>query len=339
MIALLWWGAPTAVVMAEQPSSPEVGMDLVWPSPPLEARIRYLGSVATPDDIGRKKGFWTKLVEFIRGPEQENMRQPMAVAVDANGRISVADPSEKQVHVYDQKKGDYEVITDANVSLEYPLGLAVDNKNNLYVSDSDLKKIFVFSATGDFIKSVGSDAQLQRPTGIAIDLAREWLYVVDTPAHDIKVFDINGGELLRVVGKRGKEKGEFNFPSYVTVDRAGNLYVTDTLNGRIQMFDHSGLLLGEFGKFGNGSGDFSTPKGVVVDSEGHIYVADAGFDNLQIFDPDGRLLLFFGEAGQAPGEFWVPTGLFMDQQDRLYVADSYNNRIQIFQYLKVGAHE
>jgi sugar lactone lactonase YvrE len=311
------------------------GVQLLWPPAPLQPRIRYEGAIASPDDIERKKGFWDKFWEFVRGEEEDDQRKPMAVTADSQGRLIVADPAGKQIHVYDQQAGKYLRILDADVPLEQPMGVAVDAEDRIYVVDSALKKIFVFSREGDYQQSIGEPGQLQRPTNISVDKSRQLLYVVDTPAHDIKVFGLAAGALLRTVGERGRGQGEFNYPSYAAVDAAGRLYVNDAINGRIQMFDPDGTFVGLFGQFGDGSGDFSAPKGVAVDSEGHIYVADAGFDNIQIFDASGRLLLYFGGSGQAPGEFWMPTGLFMDQKsDRLYVADSYNKRVQIFQYLK-----
>jgi len=332
---------PVTMVLSDQEASGgETLIDLVWPPKPLPTRIRYVGSISSPDDVklDQKKSFWERFWEVLHGPEEGNKQaKPMAVVVDSKGRMSVVDPAGQQVHVYDRREGDYRVITDADVPLLLPIALAIDDKDNLYVSDGKLKTVCVFSPTGDYLRSIGSENQLERPTGIAIDTEHRLLYVLDTPAHDIKVFNLDDGSLQRVFGTRGEEAGEFNYPTYASVDKRGRLYITDTLNGRIQIFDHTGEFINEFGRFGDGAGDFSTPKGVAVDSDGNIYVADAGFDNFQIFNEQGQLLLFIGTTGQAPGEFWTPTGLFMDNNDRLYVADSFNGRVQIFQYLKAGA--
>lgn len=339
MLAMLILLAPGMTVAAGQTGfDEEDAAELVWPPKPLPPRIRYVGSIAGPDDVESEegKGFWQRFWEAIHGAEQENQIKPMALAVDSKGRLGVADPAGKRVHIYDQRKGEYSVIDEADVPLSLPIGLAVDAKDNLYVSDGELRKIAVFSPKGDYIRSIGGPGQLKRPTSISLDPSRRLLYVVDTPAHNVKVFNLINGALIRTIGERGREDGEFNFPTYSAVDNTGRLYINDTLNGRIQMFDPAGNFIGKFGKYGDGSGDFSTPKGVAVDSDGNIYVADAGFDNLQIFDDQGRLLLFLGVTGQAPGEFWMPAGLYIDGHDRLYVADSYNRRIQIFQYLKAG---
>ncbi|VAX10952.1 hypothetical protein MNBD_GAMMA26-1785 [hydrothermal vent metagenome] len=339
LVGMMMFLVPVALVFADQDDADsDAVVELVWPPKPLPTRIRYVGSIESPADVKpeQDKGFWARFWEVLHGPEEGNQAKPMAVVVDSKGRMSVVDPAGQQVHVYDQKEGDYRVITDADLPLLLPIALAIDDKDNLYVVDGMLQKVCVFSPDGDYLRSIGSADQLKRPTGIAIDTKRRLLYVVDTPQHDIKVFNLDDGSFRRIFGTHGRDAGEFNYPTYAAVDREGHLYINDTLNGRIQIFDQAGVFIREFGEFGDGGGDFSTAKGIAVDSDGNIYVADAGFDNLQIFDPQGRLLLFIGTTGQAPGEFWTPTGLFIDNNDRLYVADSFNKRVQIFQYLKAG---
>ena len=309
--------------------------ELVWPPPPLEPRIRYLNSISTSDDIRGKKGFWRRFWEFFRGPDVQTMVKPMSVAVDSGGRIYIADPAAKLVHLFHPAKKRYRSIdTVGKQSLQFPIGVALDSKDNLYVADGHEKRIFSLSSRGESRRVYGKPGQLQRPAGIAVDSRRGLLYVADPPAHDIKVFDLGSGKLVRSIGKRGVGSGEFNFPAWLAVDATGRLYVTDSLNGRIQILAPDGRPVSSIGKLGDSTGNFSSPKGVALDSDGHLYVTDAGFDNIQIFDDRGRLLLYLGGSGQAPGLFWMPGGIFIDRNDRIYVADSYNRRVQIFQYLK-----
>lgn len=345
--AVLMAPLPSVAADAEQPAVAEQPAAetqqpmeaLVWPAPPEVAKVRFVGSISNPDDLGRKKGFFRKVWEFLRGEaEDEDMVRPMAVATDG-ARMYVADSLAKRVHVYDRANAEYSYIRGSEQeSLSLPIGLATDARGNLYVADGEHGKIFVFKPDGSFESDLDSTKWLKRPSGLAIDKARQRLYVADAPSHEVKVFDLEKGAVLKTIGERGSQNGEFNYPAFVAVDKAGRLYVTDALNSRIQVFDADGRFLRTFGKKGDGTGDLSAPKGVGVDGEGHIYVADADFDNLQIFDDKGQLLLFLGSSGQAAGKFWLPTGLFVDEQDRIYVADSYNKRVQIFQYLGSAAN-
>ena len=309
--------------------------DLVWPPPPLEPRIRYLGSISTSDDVRGKKGFWRKFWEFFRGPQVDAMVKPMAVAADSKGKIYVADPAAKRVHVFNPGRKRYHFIDAIDKQLlQFPINVTVDRNDDLYIVDGQRRSVFSVDSSGRPKRIFGQPGELQRPSGVAVDSRRGLLYVADPPAHDIKVFTVKDGKLQRTIGKRGILPGEFNFPAWLAVDGAGRFYVTDSLNGRIQILTPEGKPLSTIGKLGDSTGSFSSPKGIALDSEGHLYVTDAGFDNIQIFDTAGRLLLYFGGSGQAPGLFWMPAGIFIDHKDRIYIADSYNRRVQIFQYLK-----
>lgn len=326
--------ALTGCAQSSRPVEPESAKpDPVWPPPPQDPRVRFLYTIATPEDVGHGEGIFSRIWEFIRGPEDVSIRKPMGVAADGQGRIYVADPADKRIHRFDRQREGYEGFDGSGEKMwKKPMEVAVDAQDRLYVADSGWRRVFVLSPEGQQLATLG-DGDLERPTGVAVDSERQRVYVTDTPEHDVKVFDKESGRLIKTIGERGNAPGTFNFPSYLNVGKKGKLYVTDSLNGRVQVFDKDGAFLRVVGGFGDGSGDFSAPKGSAVDSEGHLYVADAAFDKIQVFDQKGRLLLFFGSSGQGRGEFWMPTGLFIDDQNRIYVADSYNNRIQVFQFL------
>jgi DNA-binding beta-propeller fold protein YncE len=127
------------------------------------------------------------------------------------------------------------------------------------------------------------------------------------------------------------------FPTYVTVDPQGSVYVTDTLNSRVQMFDASGNYVKSFGQRGNAWGMFDKPKGVALDSYGNVYVADSGWSNVQIFNQKGEILLFFGGNGRNPGLLWAPTAVTIDSQNRIYVADNLNHRVEVYQLVNTNA--
>lgn len=318
--------------------SPEIKEDLpqkaskplLWPSPPEPARISYVRAIEKPQDIGATKGFFTKVFELIAGARHDQLIKPYGVTVDSTGRIIAVDTSLKRVHIFDQKKHEYTYIDEAgNFILNTPIAAAVDADDNIYVTDSSAGMVFSYDRKGKFLRAITG---LTRPTGIAVDRAGNRLYVADTGAHAVKVFDLKGNP-LSTIGKRGENDGEFNYPVDLFTDRNGDLFVNDSLNYRIQIFDNRGRFLSKFGRHGDGSGDFGRPKGIAVDREGHVYVADALFDTVQIFDRNGRFLLNFGTIGREIGSFWLPAGLYIDSGDKIYVSDSYNKRIQVFEFL------
>ena len=77
--------------------------------------------------------------------------------------------------------------------------------------------------------------------------------------------------------------GKFKKPGGVAVDAAGNVYVADTGNHRIQKFTSNGVLLAKWGKEGSGNCEFRSPEGVAVDASGNVYVADTGNHRIQKF--------------------------------------------------------
>ena len=309
----------------------------VWPSPPDVARIQYLYSISRPEDIGVSPSFFKKVVRVLTGKKRSpQIVRPYGIYASGEDVLYVADPGMRAVHMFDLKECRYETIKQfKKENFISPIGVTMDSKGFLYISDSILKTVFVFNEKGDPERKIGGADQLIRPTGIAFHPLLERLYVVDTNAHLIQVFDL-AGQLLHSIGKRGTGEGAFNYPTSLTIDREGLLYVTDSLNFRIQVFNSGGEFLNLFGKHGDGMGEFSHPKGVALDSEGDIYVTDAIFDAIQVFDKTGTLLLFLGEAGQGPGQFWIPTELFIDQTDRIFVADSYNQRVQVLRFIGGG---
>jgi DNA-binding beta-propeller fold protein YncE len=309
-------------------------LNIVWPPAPQKPRIRFLQSISNSDDIGEKKHWLRKTLDSILGREDsENaMLRPYGVAVSSK-IIYVTDPGLSLIHIFDLSKKKYSQLTVAGKKeLISPQCIAVDINREIYVTDTILKKVFVYNENGILLREMGNDKLFIRPTGIAIDDKR--VYVVDTLQHQVLVLSKKDGTLLFKIGENGTKNGAFNYPTHIFISRDGQIYITDSLNFRIQIFDIDGKFLASFGKSGDALGDFSKPKGIAIDSDDHIYVVDSQFDNVQIFDKTGKLLLVFGETGRSNGKMSLPSGIFIDNQDRIYVADSYNKRIQIFQYLK-----
>ena len=257
--------------------------------------------------------------------------------------------------------------------LSIPFGLALDDSDNLLVTDTGAGAVCfldltrkkwlrwesagnlrfkapvavarrgptIFVADSALGKVLALDAKGKLKFEITLELERpsglalsgDRLLVTDAQRHQVVIYDL-GGKFISKFGGRGSGPGEFNFPTHVSVDAAGRIYVTDAMNYRIQVFAANGQFLRAFGSAGDGPGRFSRPKGVAADPAGHVYVVDAVFDNVQVFDEQGRLLMNWGEAGQLPGEFWLPNAIVISRDNEIYVADSFNHRIQVFRYIR-----
>ncbi len=307
---------------------------IIWPLPPEAPRIHFVNAVSNPEDINIRESLSQKLLKFFTGRRKAPIVNPYGVLLDADRRLFVVDSFCKCVHVFDEQNNDYYEFPNGDGSFLFPIGIAADMNGYIYVTDSASGVVKVFSKHGKkYVKDIGKNF-LGRPTGIAVNRKTGELLVVDTVNSQIIRYDLQDHTFKGTMGRTGTEPGMFNFPTNIFVSQSGHIFVTDSLNFRIQIFTPEGIFINSFGKAGDSPGYFSRPKGVAVDSEGNIYVVDALFDNVQIFNKSGDLLMVFGSPGNSYGEFWLPSGIYIDSDDKIYVADSYNHRIQIFQYLK-----
>ena len=304
--------------------------ELVWPSPPDPPRIRFDRSFN-----GAKAFYGTSALDIILGEESlSSFSKPNGVHTDREGRIYITDTGFGMVMIFDQKEK-APVILQAGGRSPFgkPVAVTTDPVGNIYISDTSSDRVFVFDKDRNFVKGFGMKGEFKQPAGIKVDPAGKRLYVVDTHNHRVAVLDIESGNIVTTIGKRGREEGEFNFPSHITVDPKGNLYVVDTMNGRVQIFDSSGRFMRSFGRLGDGPGMFARPKGIALDSEGHIYVIDSAFNNVQIFNSEGELLMAFGEFGEGRGQQILPAGLSIDSEDRIYLIDQWNARVNVYEYM------
>jgi len=324
-------------------SAPVEQVRPVWPPPPEQARIEFLRSLASDQDLKNDTTFSDDLSEFLSGkkPPANHLAEPMGIAVSDDGnRIYVADYGQLAIFVFDFTTGKVTRIGDKD-PLNRPMGVALDDNENLYVVEQQSRDVKVYGRDGRVLRII-TDSSLERPEGIAIDRARGLVYVVDTAhskstVHDVKVFDL-GGKLLRRLGSgKGSKPGEFLFATYVTLGADGTVYVTDTLNSRVQAFDADGKYLRSFGARGSAWGMFDKPKGVALDSFGNLYVVDSGWCNVQIFNAKGEVLLFFGGNGRNPGLLWGPTAIAIDKNNRIFVADNLNHRVEMYRLVNTAA--
>ena len=316
------------------------GQKLMWPAPPEVPRFLYTGTLTgeqnfrtptAPAGTLERVGRWLVGLDE-RGAAPQVLQRPAAVVGDEAGRLYVSDTSRQAVFVFDEAAGELLLWEQADALRRFvsPVGLAV-SADRLFVADADLAAVFALDRQG-VPQAVIGRGLLQRPTGLARDAARGLLYVADTQAHDIKVFD-DAGRLVRSIGARGTGPGEFNAPTHLAFAHDA-LYVTDTLNSRVQVFSAEGeVMQRQFGRRGLYVGNLVRPKGIGVDAEGHVYIVESYFDSLLVFSPEGEFLMPIGGTGTATGRFYLPSGVWVDGKSRVHVADMFNGRVVLFQFL------
>jgi sugar lactone lactonase YvrE len=304
---------------------------------------------------------------------------PSGVALDSAGNLYVADVENNTIRKLTPDGTNWVVTTPAGTEGIYgsaegtgletrfngPSGVAEDSAKNVYVADQinhTIRKVtpagvvttlaglagYAGSADG-----AGSNARFRSPSGLAVDSADN-LYVADTWNCTIRKVT-SAGVVTTLVGLPGMQGGDdgtnsqarFLFPQGVAVDKAGNLYVADTVGATIRKVTPLGTnwvvttLAGRFDiyDFRNGTGTnawFHLPSSVAVDSAGNVYVADTINHIIRKVTPAGVVTTFAGGAGLVgsvdgtgtAARFYAPTGVAVDAADNVYVADTYNNTIR-----------
>lgn len=341
--------ASEPLVMRFDPGRTTAGQKVYFPPLTDEEvpRYVYVGELTGEQNFvereGKEKNRFVEFLKWVAGmfenPEPVVLQRPQSGVVDENGRILVTDVSRAAVFVFDPANGRLDTWEFAHGYRRFasPTGIALGPAGRVFVADSELREVVILDAAGNGSTLVGASA-LERPNGLAWDASEGLLYVADTGAHQVKVFDMTG-RLVRTIGQRGEGAGEFNFPTFVALAR-DRLVVSDTMNARVQVVPLAEggppLIVGQRGtRFG----DLVRPKGVAVDSENNLYVVESYHDHLLIYDELARFLLPIGGVGKAAGNFYLPSGVWIDRGNRVFVADTFNGRVAVFQFLGGGGDQ
>ena len=294
------------------------------------------------------------------GAGEGEFKFPRGVAIDTTGNVYVADVLNHRIQKFDAA-GNYLIQWGSegmrNGEFKAPHGVAVDTAGNVYVADRGNHRIQKFDLEGKFIRSWGriqkfgperklqlpvpsrgsGDGEFQNPTDVAVDTAGNF-YVADSWNHRVQKFN-SKGNFVRSWGRlpvpsRGSGDGEFENPTDVAVDTAGNMYVVDRNNSRVQKFD----LHGNYKKDWEIYSELSL-SGIAVDSAGNVYVGDKEITIIRKFDSNGNYITHWGREGSGDGEFIVVQGIAVDRLGKVYVADVLNHRIQKFKPVLTLMHE
>jgi DNA-binding beta-propeller fold protein YncE len=325
---------------------------IVWPSPPEIARVKFMdlftGEKIDPGLFDKKKKKATWMDRMAGQQPVEDMKidklpfqliRTYGVAVDSKGKIYAGDQGVGAIFIFDPQNKDHVELIGNGKQANFGLitGLAIDDTDRLFVSDAKMHRVLVFNPKHEQEGQFGAEV-LVRPGGLAIDNENRFLYVADTGNDVIDVFDADTLKYLRQIGKPSHkheqtDPGTFSLPEAVAVDADGNVYVTDTFNDRIEIFDADGNYISTFGKIGDSPADFERPKSVAVDGDGHVWVVDAGKGQVKVFSQSGRLLIYFGGQGYYPGQFMGPWGITIDKFNRVIVSETFPGRVQMFRYV------
>ena len=212
--------------------------------------------------------------------------------------------------------------------LNGPWGVAVNNLDEIAVTEYCNHRVSVFSSDGTHLRSFGkkgkSNGEFQYPTGIAFDSLGN-IVVADNSNHRVQVLDKNGN-FLRKFGERGNLDHQLNYPQGLSVNGNGDIIVANSVNQLIKMFSSNGQYLGKFG----GVGSLINPNHCIQHGQ-YFIVPDYGDHSIKMFDLGGKLISRFGREGSKDGEFNGAHYLSINKEGFLTVCNTFNHRIQVFE--------
>ena len=215
--------------------------------------------------------------------------------------------------------------------LNSPWGVAVNQRGEIIVVESNGHCISIFSPTGEKLRSFGSygsgQGQFSGPHGVAVDDDGNILIVTDGGNNRIQKFTSDGKFVVAV----GKGTVNLNNPLGISIHPYNKrIIVSDHGNSRIQILNPDLTFNSSFGGRGNNDGQTTRPWEVSFDSAGNIYQGGQSSTCVQVFNADGQFLRKFGCQGSGQGELNFPSGISIDSDDVVYVADYFNNRVSVF---------
>ncbi|WP_322755685.1 protein kinase domain-containing protein [Frankia sp. Cas3] len=338
-------------------------------------RVRRVGTDGTITTVA---GTGTYGFAGDGGPATDaQLAYPTGVAVDNTGTLYIADQNNQRIRRVSTDgtittvagTGTYGFAGDGgpatHAQLTHPSGVAVDNTGTLYIADQNSNcvrrigtdgRITTVAGTGTFGYSgdggPATHAQLAHPTAVAVDNTGT-LYIADQFSRirkvgtDGTITTVAGTGIFGYSGDGGPAThAQLAYPTGVTVDNTGTLYIADQNNQRIRRVSTDGTITtvagtGTYGFAGDGGpaahAQLAYPTGVAVDNTGTLYIADGNSNRVRRIGTDGTITTvagtgtygYSGDGGPAiHAQLAHPTGVAVDNTGTLYIADQYNNCVR-----------
>jgi sugar lactone lactonase YvrE len=276
------------------------------------------------------------LVWGRRGISEGRLQKPRAMTIDSNDELYLVDMTAR-IQVFSADGEFLRGWRTPEWQNGKPTGLSIDNDGNLLVADTHYYRVLTYTPQGKLLpeKTIGgASGRGEGEFGLVTDVVQDTqgnYYVCEYGGFDrIQKFSPTG-EFVLQWGGHGVEPGQFIRPQGLAVDENDHVWVADSCNHRVQVFDARGdevKPVRAWGEPGDEPGQLRYPYCLALDGDGHVYVCEWGNHRVQKFTLDGQSVAIWGDRGRQPGQLHNPWAIARDSKDRLHVLDTYNHRVQ-----------
>ena len=284
------------------------------------------------------------------GDALDKLRFAVGLYINGADEIFIADGGNQRILKCDIT-GDCVIFVDGTLGAEvdqltFLTSITGDSDGKIYISDLSNNRVQVYDSSGDFVRTYGTfrepyqvdNLRLNSPTGVAVGPDGS-IIVNESEGHRLVKMDANGNQLWDVghAGVYGDDDDHFGqfwggMEGNPAVNADNKIFMSDSPNNRVKVYDYSGNLLQSYGSWGEANHEFNWPTYIAVSPvNGDIYVTDTGNHRVQVFNANLVYKATIGITGQ-PGNdnqhFAWPLGIAIDAEGFIYVGDNNNFRIQ-----------
>ncbi|MFQ5504239.1 MAG: 6-bladed beta-propeller, partial [Planctomycetota bacterium] len=284
---------------------------VLFPEPPDPPRVQFLRSIQQASDVEPSRSGLDTLLFGEDPAESRRLVRPFGCTVH-DGVVYVTDTRLALILRIDIKGRELRAIAPkGRAKLRKPMNLCFAPDGTLYVADAGRRQVVVLTPEFGYANAFGPFDGRSKPLDVIVHGQR--LYVVDSGSFCVRVLDRGSGKQLLKFGDDEENANEFmRGPTGIAVDKNGYAYVSDTIYGRVYVWDRDGNFVRHIGSDGAGDsvGDFFRPKGLAV-ADNTLYVLDSAFENCQVLSLNGDPLMFFGGPGIGPGRLYMPATIWI----------------------------
>lgn len=306
-----------------QERPPAIDPHRVWPPPPYQSSLKFLGVFSSANN-------------FAEGPcaaasQTEKLRYPISSWPIAGDKIFVVERTPSDIKVIDFPQRNVYPLFDKEPPFSEPVDLAGDSSGNLYIADRKQQQVLVLNKKLKLVHTIGATLELKALEKLILDEKAGVLYLTDSSHNEGFAFDLKGTLLFRFGA------GLLTEPHGLAIHPNGNLYVADTGNAKIRIFNPTG----EFQEdFPIGQARFPSPLkkpwDLAFDPQGLLYIVDQEQDALLTCRDDGELLFATGTSKRKDKHllgFHAPSDIHIDPSGQVFIADRNNFRLSVWQLI------